>query len=211
MIFRTERNCLAHIRGRTYSVPVEIAGGLAVWPGWDLVVDLVRGRLVGKAGEVTIGAMDLVRGLLELLIAARGEPVSVRAIHEQVWRARWIAPEYHQSAIHVTVGRIRRALERAGAPDRLIAVPGHGYAFRMGERCLALTPAPSRRRPARGLSCEAQLLEVVRECGAVDNRALRRRTRLSRSTIYRELKRLVEQGALVAQGKGRAVRYALAR
>ena len=54
------------------------------------------------------------------------------------------------------------------------------------------------------------MLAAIRERGYADIRELRRRSGLSRSAIWRELRRLVGSGRLVPVGKGRAVRYVLA-
>lgn len=193
----------------SFSLPKNVARGLAALPRWELVVDLVRGHLVGQQGSVAIHGVEIVVKLFAVLIQAAGRPMPVRELYEKVWGMRWVSPRCHTAAVHVTVFRARKLLAQLGQQDRLAATPGAGYTFYLGRSVLALRNPERRRVPAQAAPSgdASPILAVIRERGYVDNRELRRRCGRSRATIFRELRRLVAAGALVMVGKGRAARY----
>lgn len=186
-------DCLSHIR--TSSQPTAL---------WELVVDLVRGRLIGAGTEVAFDTMDQLRGMFAVLVDAGGEPVSLPDLYARVWKSRWVSPGHHRAAIHTQICRARRLLARVGQAHRLVSTRG-GYALELDERCVALrengVEAPA------DADLPSAILALVRERGWATNREIRRSWPKSRTTVYRAVQRLVAAGALVAVGGGRSMRY----
>ena len=190
-----------------FTMPANLARGLAAMPRWDLVVDLVRGQLVTPQGSVAIHGVEIVMKLFAVLIEGAGRPIPVRELYERVWGMRWVSPRCHTAAVHVTVHRARRLLAQVGHQDRIAMLSGTGYSFHLGRSVIALRHPPARRGPIAPSGDASPILACIRERGYVDNRDLRARCGRSRATIYRELRRLVAAGALVMVGRGRAARY----
>lgn len=68
--------------------------------------------------------------VLQVLVAARGEPVSREAVYRQVWR--WTMPRGDRT-VDVNVKRLRDKLAAAGVPVAVVTQPGVGYRVKVPE------------------------------------------------------------------------------
>lgn len=93
----------------------------------DIELDLVR-RTVHVAGEA-VRLLHMEFRLLEFLMRNRGEVVSRRIIFEQVW-GYYFDPG--ANLINVHIARLRKKLDRPGAPSAIQTVKGEGYRLDAG-------------------------------------------------------------------------------
>ena len=90
-------------------------------------LDLVR-RTVQVAGEA-VRLLHMEFRLLEFLMRNRGEVVSRRIIFEQVW-GYYFDPG--ANLINVHIARLRKKLDRPGAPSAIQTIKGEGYRLDAG-------------------------------------------------------------------------------
>jgi DNA-binding response OmpR family regulator len=85
----------------------------------DLTLDPAR-RVAHRGGErLDLSAKELA--VLELLLSARGAPVSAEDLLERAWDSE---ADPFSNVVKVTVSRLRRKL---GDPPIIETVPGAGY------------------------------------------------------------------------------------
>ncbi|MBS0284582.1 MAG: response regulator transcription factor [Proteobacteria bacterium] len=88
----------------------------------DIELDLAR-RTATVAGE-PVRLLHMEFRLLEFLMRNQGETVSRRIIFEQVW-GYYFDPG--ANLINVHIARLRKKLDRPGAPSAIATVKGEGY------------------------------------------------------------------------------------
>ena len=108
--------------------PARIAGLLQIG---DLELDRDRRRVARAGRDVHLGPTEF--RLLEHLMQSAGRVFSRGQLLDGVWGRDVYIDE---RTVDVHVGRLRRALNRGGAPDPIRTVRGGGYAFdeRFGDR-----------------------------------------------------------------------------
>ncbi len=76
----------------------------------DLVVDLVRGTIAARHGEVTIKGKPVTTRLLAALVERQPQAVSAETLYREVWRAAEYHSLRHRNTVYVALNRLRRTL-----------------------------------------------------------------------------------------------------
>jgi DNA-binding response OmpR family regulator len=93
----------------------------------DLALDRDARTVEWRGSHLALTGREFA--LLEYLLLHPNATLSRQQIAEHVWDSDY---EARSNTIDVIVARVRRKLERAGAPRLVHAVPGVGYALRPG-------------------------------------------------------------------------------
>jgi two-component system OmpR family response regulator len=116
---------LARIRTLLRRPPVTLPPTLVVG---DLSLDPAQRRVVRDGEEITLSAKEF--GLLELFMRHPGQVLTRDRILDHAWDEEYDA---FSNIVDVYVGRLRRKLDKPGAPSRIETLRGAGYVLRAAE------------------------------------------------------------------------------
>ena len=116
---------LARIRTLLRRPPVTLPTTLVVG---DLSLDPAQRRVLRGGQEITLSAKEF--GLLELFMRHPGRVLTRDRILDHAWDEEYDA---FSNIVDVYVGRLRRKLDKPGAPSRIETLRGAGYVLRAAE------------------------------------------------------------------------------
>jgi two-component system, OmpR family, response regulator len=116
---------LARIRTLLRRPPVTLPSTLVVG---DLSLDPARRRVLRGGEEITLSAKEF--GLLELFMRHPGRVLTRDRILDHAWDEEY---DSFSNVVDVYVGRLRRKLDKPGAPSRFETLRGVGYMLRAEE------------------------------------------------------------------------------
>ena len=183
-------------------------GETALHLGFSRNVGIWEGNvfcLKGKLGSFSKAFLKLIEG---------GSPVGKKEVVESLWGFRY-RPEIHDPKVYVLVSRVRASL---GNLAHIVVHSDHVY--KLGDRCLILDHAASRKSPAEVeilrkeelfsasfSGRQMRILEWSQTAPIVSSRAVCQEFGVSKATATRDLCELSNAGCFVPLGNGRGTEY----
>lgn len=167
----------------------------------DLLVDMVRKRVVHRGQAIDLHGREIPLRILAALMRDRTSPISDKDLFLEVWE-RPLRSVYDIRTLYFHIHQIRKSMPEADGGDLIVRTPD-GYLMRSGVSGIILEAA---KMPV-GLDRRTCILNAARLIGFVDTRSVTELTGVSNTTSFRELRSLVQEGLLRPTGSGRGARY----